>query len=71
MYEYILDILYNINRIQNDDQNMTSKSNQYLQFAEAHKKISEGYKKLAKASEHGIEYKHVPKMGKSASLKKR
>jgi hypothetical protein len=50
---------------------MTSKSNQYLQFAEAHKKISEGYKKLAKASEHGIEYKHVPKMGKSASLKKR
>lgn len=50
---------------------MVSKSNQYLQLAETHKKISDGYKKLAKISEHGIEYKHILKMGKSASLKKR
>jgi hypothetical protein len=49
---------------------MVSKS-KYHKLAEAHKTISDGYKKLAKASEDGgIEYAYIPKV-KTAGLRKR
>jgi hypothetical protein len=49
---------------------MAIKLNQLQKLADAHKAISEGYKKLAKASEHGIEYAYAPKVAK-AGFKKR
>ena len=49
---------------------MVSKSNKYHKLADAHKTISDGYKKLAKASEDGIEYAYIP-TAKNAGFKKR
>ena len=48
---------------------MVSKYTQLKKLSEAHKKISDGYKQLAKASEDGIEYAYVPKMGKAGFKK--
>ena len=48
---------------------MVSKFNQYKKLSEANKTISDGIKKLAKASEQGIEYEYTPKMGKTGFKK--